>query len=103
MLTARSLYAVSRAETKAMDTTALRQNFHAEDLFHDGEIRLVHTHFDRIIVGGAVPDGGTLVLDHVAACGTASILDRRGMGSLNMGSPAEVGGDGKTNLLGRGR
>jgi 4-deoxy-L-threo-5-hexosulose-uronate ketol-isomerase len=102
MLTVRSLYAVSQAETKAMDTSTLRQNFHADDLFHDGEIRLVYTHYDRMIMGGAVPDGGTLLLDHVAECGTASILDRREMGILNVGDAAEVLAGGTTYALGRG-
>ena len=28
-----------------------------------GEIRLIYTHYDRMIVGGAVPDGAPLTLD----------------------------------------
>jgi hypothetical protein len=51
-----------------------------QGLFADGEIRLVYTHYDRMIVGGAVPAGGPLTLDHVKECGTASLLDRREMG-----------------------
>lgn len=102
MLTVRSLYAVSPAETRAMDTTALRDNFHAGDLFRAGEIRLVYTHYDRMIVGGAVPEGGDLVLDHVAECGTASILDRRELGILNVGAAAKVSAGSDSYELGRG-
>ena len=102
MLTVRSLYAVSQAETRAMDTTALRENFHADDLFREGEIRLVYTHYDRMIVGGVVPGKGTLVLDQVAECGTTSILDRRELGILNIGETAEVSARGEIYTLGRG-
>ena len=102
MLTVRSLYAVSQAETKAMDTTALRDSFHAGDLFHAGQIRLVYSHYDRMIVGGAVPLGAELVLDHVAECGTASLLDRREVGILNIGEPATVRAGGESYRLGRG-
>ena len=102
MLTVRSLYAVSQAETKSMDTTALRDTFHAGDLFRSGEIRLVYTHYDRMIVGGVVPEGGELVLDHVAECGTASILDRRELGILNVGDAGQVSAGGETYGLDRG-
>jgi 4-deoxy-L-threo-5-hexosulose-uronate ketol-isomerase len=42
-----------------MDTAALRTApSSAQGLFADGEIRLIYTHYDRMIVGGAVPAGG---------------------------------------------
>ena len=102
MLTVKTLHAVSQRETQGMDTTALRDNFHAPGMFADGEIRLVYTHYDRMIVGGATPVGSDLVLDAVAECGTASVLDRREMGVLNIGETATVSCGGENHQLNRG-
>ena len=102
MLTVRTLHAVDPGTAKAMDTTALRETFLADGMFAAGEIRLVYTHYDRMIVGGAVPNGDALVLDRVAETGTPSILDRREMGVLNIGEPATVSADGTDHALGKG-
>jgi 4-deoxy-L-threo-5-hexosulose-uronate ketol-isomerase len=90
MLHVETRQAISAAEAKAMDTTALRANFHGAELFQDGQIRLLYTHYDRMIVGGAVPAKAALVLDHVKECGTASILDRREIGIVNIGGSGTV-------------
>ena len=95
-------YAVDPSATKQMDTSELRENFHVGGLFAQGEIRLTYSHYDRMIVGGAVPAQSPLVLDSVKECGTASILDRREMGLLNIGDPADVSADGTTYKMGRG-
>lgn len=94
--------AISPREAKGMDTAALRANFHGEGLFQTGQIRLIYTHYDRMIVGGAVPDGADLQLDHVRECGTASILDRREMGIVNIGGDGSVTAGGTTFALAKG-
>lgn len=90
MLTVKTLYAVSPDETRGMDTSALRENFHFGGVFASGEARLLYTHYDRVIVGGVVPDAAAITLDKVRECGTPSILDRREIGILNLGETAEV-------------
>lgn len=90
MLTVTTRHAVSQSETKGMDTDALRDSFHFGAIFAPGEARLLYTHYDRVIVGGVQPGAGGLVLDEVKECGTASILDRREIGVLNLGEPADV-------------
>nr|WP_240547545.1 5-dehydro-4-deoxy-D-glucuronate isomerase [Paracoccus sp. J56] len=79
-----------------MDTETLRQHFLAQGLFRDGEIRLVYTHYDRFVIGGAVPDGARLVLDQIAETRTASFLERREMGIVNIGQPGTVSAAGET-------
>ncbi|MFN3275714.1 MAG: 5-dehydro-4-deoxy-D-glucuronate isomerase [Paracoccus sp. (in: a-proteobacteria)] len=74
----------------AMDTETLREHFLAEGLFQDGEIRLVYTHYDRFVVGGAVPAGAALTLDQIEETKTPSFLDRREMGIVNIGGPGRV-------------
>lgn len=102
MLTVETRPAISPNEAKGMDTSALRKNFLGEGLFQNREIRLVYTHYDRMIVGGAVPFGKDLVLDHVKECGTASILDRREMGIVNIGETGAVNADGHSFTLNKG-
>jgi len=102
MLNVKTMYAVDPEATKAMDTSQLRDAFHVADLFQAGQINLTYTHYDRMIVGAAVPDGKDLTLDHVKPAGTASILDRREMGILNIGEPAAVSCGDETHQLGRG-
>jgi len=65
MLTVTTRYAIDPVAAKAMDTTQLRDNFHVEGMFAAGEIRLTYSHYDRMIVGGAVPGDATLTLDEV--------------------------------------
>ena len=95
MLTVETRHAVHQDHTRAMDTAALRRHFLADRLFADGEIRLIYTHYDRFVMGGAVPAGGELTLDQVAETRTPSFLDRREMGVVNIGAPGTVaaGGD----------
>jgi 4-deoxy-L-threo-5-hexosulose-uronate ketol-isomerase len=101
MLTVEIRHAVDRETYAAFDTDALRESFLVEGLFAEGEIRLCYTHYDRMIVGAAVPDGAPLTLDEVAPCGTKSILDRREMVVVNVGGPGTVAA-GETFELGRG-
>lgn len=83
-------HAIHPQHAKGMDTAQLRQHFLAEGLFADGEVRLVYTHYDRFVVGGAVPAGGSLVLDQIAETKTPSFLDRREMGIVNIGDAGRV-------------
>lgn len=91
-------YAIDPATAKTLDTEGLRSHFHVGGLFRDGEINLVYSHYDRLILGSAVPNGGKLTLDHVPETGTKTILERREMGILNIGEEGtiEVGSESYT-------
>lgn len=95
MLSVEIRHAIDPQTARTFDTAALRKNFHVGDTFKPGEIRLIYTHYDRMIVGGAVPAGESLVLDEVKPCGTASILDRREMVIVNIGGEGTVIADGE--------
>ncbi len=101
MLTVETRHAIDPATAKGMDTEALRKHFHVGGLFQDGEIRLIYTHYDRMIVGGAVPGAGSLTLDKVAEAGTPTILDRREMVIVNIGDAGTVTADAEYEM-GRG-
>lgn len=102
MLKTQTRHAIDPATAKGLDTDQLRDQFHIGGLFRDGEINLVYSHYDRLILGSAVPAGGTLVLDRVAETGTPSILDRREMGVLNIGAAGTVSVAGQDYVLGQG-
>ena len=90
MTQAETRYAIDPATAKGLDTAGLREHFHVGGLFKPGEIKLVYSHYDRLLLGSVVPNGKPLVLDNVPETGTPSILDRREMGVLNLGAVAEV-------------
>lgn len=90
MLTVETRHAVPPDAYPMFDSEELRRNFHLGGMFGPGTIRLVYTHYDRMIVGAAVPAGEPLVLDAVRECGTASILDRREMVIVNVGAAGTV-------------
>lgn len=102
MLTVETRHAVHQDHARTMDTAALRRHFLAADMFAEGEIRLLYTHYDRFVMGGAVPAGGSLTLDHVSETRTASFLDRREMGIVNIGGPGSVAAAGESFAMARG-
>lgn len=101
-LTTETRYAIDPDTAKTLDTDGLRKHFHKDGLFQDGEINLVYTHYDRFILGSAVPGSGTLTLDHVAETGTPGFLDRREMGVLNIGDTGQVSVGGESHTLEQG-
>ncbi|MCV6825424.1 MULTISPECIES: 5-dehydro-4-deoxy-D-glucuronate isomerase [Halocynthiibacter] len=102
MLTVETRHAIHQDHAKTMDTDNLRKNFLAEGMFKDGEIRLVYTHYDRFVLGGAVPNGAELVIDKVEETRTATFLERREMGIVNIGETGTVSAAGETWTLDRG-
>lgn len=90
MLTVETRHAIHPDHAKTMDTAALRQHFLGEGMFADGEIRLIYTHYDRFVLGAAVPAEGSLILDEVAETRTATFLERREMGIVNIGDTGTV-------------
>ncbi len=78
-----------------LDTDELRDQFLIQDLFKPDEIRLVYSHFDRLIVGGVCPlNPQQLVVDE-KIIGSPYLLKRRELGVINIGSSGVVTVDGK--------
>jgi 4-deoxy-L-threo-5-hexosulose-uronate ketol-isomerase len=92
-------YAVHKDDYKGYDTRRLRENFLVADLFVPDEIHLTYTHYDRIIVGGALPAGKPLSLEPVDALKAAYFLERREMGVINVGGTGTVTVDGQVYEL----
>lgn len=95
-------HAVDPEGARALDSEGLRARFHMSGLFRPGAVKLVYTHYDRMIAGGAVPDGGKLVLDAVQNTGTATLLERREMVVANIGEAGTVAAAGVDYALANG-
>ena len=95
-------YSIDPASAEALDTAGLRAHFHVPDLFAHGEIRLVYSHYDRMILGGVVPGSAPLTLDHVPETGTTTILERREMGVLLIEGSGTVSAAGADHAMDKG-
>lgn len=94
-----SRYAIDSGAAAAMGTDELRHNFHVAGLFTRGRISLTYSHYDRLIVGGAVPAQQPLALEPIKPTGTASFLERRELVAVNVGGTGTVDADGQTFTL----
>ncbi|MBT2558777.1 5-dehydro-4-deoxy-D-glucuronate isomerase [Hymenobacter sp. ISL-91] len=93
-------YAIGPRETAASNTAELRENFLLENLFVAGAVELVYTHYDRMVVGGAVPTAGALELPCPENLKADYFLERRELGILNIGAAGIVTVDGQAYELG---
>ncbi|GEO07592.1 4-deoxy-L-threo-5-hexosulose-uronate ketol-isomerase [Segetibacter aerophilus] len=84
-----------------MNTQELRDNFLIENLMVDDEVKLVYSHYDRVIIGGAKPVTKTLSLETHAELRADFFLERREMGIINVGGNGVVEADGETHNLSR--
>ncbi|URK86096.1 5-dehydro-4-deoxy-D-glucuronate isomerase (plasmid) [Rhizobium sp. RCAM05350] len=85
-----SRFAIDPSAAAAMGTDELRHNFHIGNLFEPGTINLTYTHYDRMIVGGAVPVTSPLKLEAIKPAGTKSLLERRELVVVNIGGEGTV-------------
>ncbi|SET66200.1 4-deoxy-L-threo-5-hexulose uronate isomerase [Natronincola peptidivorans] len=92
-------YASSNKDAKHFDTERLREEFHINGLFQKDEIKLVYSHYDRIIAGSACPADKELKLEAGKEIGAEFFLERRELGIINVGAPGVVVLDGEEYQL----
>lgn len=85
----------SPKETGRMNTQELRANFLAENMIVDDAIKLVYSHYDRVIIGGAKPVNQTLKLENHPELRAGYFLERREIGIINVGGAGQVEADGQ--------
>jgi 4-deoxy-L-threo-5-hexosulose-uronate ketol-isomerase len=84
----------SPKETAQMSTAQLRENFLIENLMQADKINLVYSHYDRMIVGGAVPGKAAIELPNEGELKANYFLERRELGIINVGGTGKVKADG---------
>jgi 4-deoxy-L-threo-5-hexosulose-uronate ketol-isomerase len=95
-------YAHHPEDVKHYDSADLRRHFLVEQVFVPGALRLVYSHVDRVVFGGAVPTTQGLALEGGKAFGTPNFLDRRELGVINLGGRGRVLLDGASHGLANG-
>ncbi len=88
-------YASHYDDAKKYDTKELREHFFIEKVFLPGEITMVYSHYDRIIVAGVVPTNKPLLLEGSKELGSDYFLEGRELGIINIGGAGTVTLDGE--------
>ncbi len=78
-----------------MDTTEIRESFLIENLFAPGEVSMIYSDVDRVIVGSAVPTDKALSLKAGKELAAEYFAERREIGVINIGGDGAVKIDGK--------
>ncbi len=86
--------AIHPEHAKTLDSNGLRREFHIRQLLVPGEIKLVYSHIDRIIIGGVCPRQPLALPGGRAITGSDHLLKRREMGIINVGASGTVTVDG---------
>jgi 4-deoxy-L-threo-5-hexosulose-uronate ketol-isomerase len=84
------IFAHSATETATMDTAALRRHFLVTPLMQPDQLLLTYTHYDRLIVGGAMPVQTAITLSNPAELRAKYFLERRELGIINIGGAGRV-------------
>ncbi|MCY7359815.1 MAG: 5-dehydro-4-deoxy-D-glucuronate isomerase [Rudanella sp.] len=86
--------AVGLSEMSRYSTTELRDNFLIQSLFEPDQIQATYTHYDRVIVGGVMPQHTSVELPPYDNLKTPYFLERRELGVINVAGPGSVTVDG---------
>ena len=92
--------AASPKDVKHYTTQRLREEFLIPQLFIADEIKLVYSHIDRIITGGAMPVEGALKLTAGEELRAEYFLERRELGVINIGGAGTTCVDGREYAVG---
>lgn len=84
-----------------MNTEELRSAFLTDSLMQPDAVRLVYTHYDRVILGGACPVKQRLTLETHDELRADFFLQRREIGIINVGGNGTVYADEKAHAVGR--
>lgn len=89
-------HAIHYTQSERMTGAELRESFMIETLFEPGTLHSVYTHYDRMLVAGAMPADTPLKVGGELAklVGTDYLLERRELGLINIGGAGRVIADG---------
>lgn len=75
---------------KHYDTARLRQEFLIETLMQQNAVSMVYSHYDRLVIGSAVPIEGALRLEAHPMMAVDYFLEKREIGIINLGGKGTV-------------
>ena len=78
-------YASHPEDFKHYTTSKIRSEYLVSDMFQEGNVNMVYSLYDRMIVGGARPEKGkTLLLEPIDDIRSEYFLERRELGIINV-------------------
>jgi 4-deoxy-L-threo-5-hexosulose-uronate ketol-isomerase len=86
-------------DVKKYETSQLRKHFLVDNLMESDSINMVYSHYDRFIVGGAVPVEKSLKLETIPVLRSSYFLERRELGIINVGGKGRIRVDGTEYLV----
>ena len=89
------LRAVHPDDFKHYTTSQLRDHFLMPKVMEENKVNLTYSMYDRIVYGGVVPVGKTVVLESIDPFKAEYFLQRRELGVINTGGDGIVSVDGK--------
>ncbi len=92
-------FAIHHEDFRHYTTEKIRDQFLITQLMQQGKVNLIYTHYDRMIVGGAVPVEKNLQLEPIDLLKSTYFLERREMGIINVGGTGKVTADNNTYTL----
>jgi 4-deoxy-L-threo-5-hexosulose-uronate ketol-isomerase len=87
---------------RQLDTAALRREFLIESIFEADRYTMTYSHIDRIVIGGLMPVNKRLAFPPEVGkqFGVSYFLERRELGTINIGGPGVVDVDGQEYHVG---
>jgi 4-deoxy-L-threo-5-hexosulose-uronate ketol-isomerase len=95
-------YATNPDQVPCFDTAELRRRYLVDGLFAPGQVKLVYTQHDRIVMGGLTPVDGPLALTAPDGLRAPTFFANREAGIVNIGGPGLVTVAGREHRMGRG-
>jgi len=93
------IHSVHPDDFKSYQTGLIRDRFLIDQIVNPDQITCVYTHYDRMIVGAAVPVNKTLELENYPNLRANYFLERREIGIINVAGDGEITTDGVTHTL----
>ncbi len=97
-------YSTGKEPFKRMTTDELRNEFLITDIFKADDVSAVYSHVDRIVTMGAMPVKEKLSLEKNIDCwknfGVHYLLERRELGTINIGGNGKIIADGTEYKMG---
>lgn len=88
-------YSSNPTDVKNWETGKLRKEHLIQSLFNKDNVNMVYSLYDRMIIGGAMPVGETLLLETIDPIKADHFLYRREIGIFNVGGRGKIAVDDK--------
>lgn len=95
----RIIHATHPHDFPSLDTAAIQERFLLPGLVKENSVEYVYTHYDRMVIGAAMPTDTTLALPNPDALKAPYFLARREMGIINIGGTGNIVIDGESYTL----